>query len=124
MLLRSILAVLWTAFIFYALLSPPSGVPKYWWLELSGMDKLIHAVLFGVEAFLVAWNLVGNKFQRPMLWSLLWCFLLGGGLELAQFYWATGRDGDFLDLLADMVGAVIAIVGFPQIRKKFTSIVE
>lgn len=118
MLVRLILAVLWTAFIVYALISSPSGVPKYWWLGLPGMDKFIHAILFGVEGFLVVWFLLNRKLQRAMLWSIAWCVFLGGGLEVVQFQFVPDRNGDLLDLVADAFGAVVAVVGFVQIRKK------
>ena len=108
---RVVLAVLWTAFIFYGLTSEPSGIPRFPWLVQPGVDKLIHAILFAVEAGLLA--LVFSKTERPKLWLpiLAWCFILGGGLEVVKHMWIEGRSGDVLDLIADMVGAILGILG-------------
>ncbi|MFC2175641.1 VanZ family protein [Bacteroidota bacterium] len=103
--------LLWTAFIIYALVSEPSGLPKYRWLDFPGADKLIHAVLFLVE--IVAWGWV-FRFNLTFKWvliGLLGCLALGGGLEIIQHKWIDGREGDSLDLLADMIGAIMGSVG-------------
>jgi VanZ family protein len=106
---RIVLAVLWTAFIFYGLTTEPSGIPRFAWLVQPGVDKLIHAILFAVEASLLAF--VFGKTERPKLWLpiLAWCFILGGGLEVVQHNWIESRSGDVLDLLADMVGGVLGL---------------
>ena len=104
-----ILAVLWTAFIVYGLLSEPSEIPRFPWLVKPGVDKVIHAILFGVEAGLLvlAFQNIRNKLLVVSL--LIWCFVLGGFLEVVQYYWVSGRTGDVFDLLADMAGAVIGV---------------
>jgi len=108
---RIVLAVLWTAFIFYGLTSEPSGIPMFPWLEKPGVDKLIHAILFAIEAALLGF--VFQKWKEPKAWLaiLAWCFILGGGLEVVQHMWIEGRSGDVLDLIADMVGAILGILG-------------
>lgn len=110
MLLRLISAVLWTAFIFYALLSEPSTIPKYPWLAFPGVDKLIHAALFGIEAGLIQWYADGRGWKHIFYINLAWCILLGGALELFQYWFIEGRSGDFLDLLADAAGAVLTLL--------------
>ncbi|MFT6210053.1 MAG: VanZ family protein [Bacteroidia bacterium] len=106
---RIVLAVLWTAFIVYGLSSKPNGIPTFPWLEEPGVDKLIHAILFAVEASLLAF--VFGKTERPKLWLpiLAWCFILGGGLEIFQHFWIVGRSGDVVDLLADAVGTLLGL---------------
>lgn len=110
--LKIVLAVLWTAFIIYGLTSEPSGIPRFPWLVKPGVDKVIHAVLFGIEAGLLA--SVFTKTENAKLWLpiLGWCFILGGGLEVVQHVWIEGRTGDFIDLIADMIGAVLGIAAF------------
>lgn len=112
--LKLILAVFWTAFIVYGLLSEPSDIPRFPWLVKPGVDKLIHAILFGIEAGLLAWGLLRNR-----NWiNIIWCFLLGGGLELVQHFWINGRSGQPMDLVADMVGAVLGIWLMNRLLKK------
>lgn len=103
--LKWILAVLWTAFIVYGLTRTPSGIPRYPWLAIEGVDKVIHVILFGVEAFLLG-QAVGVGKRLHAFYIIAWCTVLGGGLELVQLYGINGRSGDFFDLLADTVGAV------------------
>ena len=102
-----ILAALWTAFIVYGLLSEPSGIPKFPWLVKPGVDKVIHAILFGVEAALLGLAFQNTRNKLLFVSLLVWCFVLGGFLEVVQYYWVSGRTGDVFDLLADMAGAVI-----------------
>ncbi len=117
--IRLIMAVLWTAFIVYALLSEPSHTPRFPWLIKPGVDKLIHAVLFGIESFLVLLAFAGKQ-AKPAIWiNIIWCFLLGAGLELAQHLWINGRSGEVLDLIADVLGAVVAAWVFTIVRNKF-----
>ncbi|MCF8277135.1 MAG: VanZ family protein [Flavobacteriales bacterium] len=114
---RIVLAVLWTAFIIYGLTAAPSEHPRFPWLALEGMDKLIHVLLFAVEASLVALALSNENANRTVILALLWCSILGGSLELLQHYFVEGRSGDVFDLLADMIGSVLAI-GIKSIFEK------
>ncbi len=103
------MAVLWTAFIVYGLTRTPSGIPRYPWLAIEGVDKVIHIILFGVEAFLLGLA-VGVGKRLHTFYIVAWCTLFGGALELVQLYWINGRSGDFFDLLADAVGAVFGVL--------------
>jgi VanZ family protein len=106
---RIVLAVLWTAFIVYGLSSKPHGIPTFPWLEEPGVDKLIHAILFAVEAALLAFAFQQSKWTKTWLTILAWCIILGGGLEIFQHFWVVGRSGDVVDLLADAVGTLLGL---------------
>jgi VanZ family protein len=101
-----VLAVLWTAFIIYGLTSIPSELPRFPWLALPWVDKVIHVVLFGVEAALLGLASTTDNGPKRWLSIFIWCFVLGGGLEIIQYYWVDGRSGDVFDLLADMLGSL------------------
>jgi VanZ family protein len=107
---RIVLAVLWTAFIFYGLTTEPSGIPRFAWLVKPGVDKIIHAILFTIEAGILVFIFEKSNGRKTWLAILSWCFILGGGLEIVQHFWIEGRSGDFLDLLADMVGGIFGII--------------
>jgi VanZ family protein len=113
-----ILAVLWTAFIIYGLTSVPSEIPRFPWLVWPGVDKLIHLVLFGVEAGLIALAFAKDNGKKLWIPILVWCFVLGGGLEVVQHNWVEGRSGDAIDLMADMLGAVVGLLAIRFILKK------
>ena len=110
------MAVLWTAFIIYGLTKTPSTEAKYWWLEIEGVDKVLHAIIFGVEAFLLMWANERKRFTTVVI--IGWCVLLGGVLELVQFHFVEGRNGDMLDLIADAAGALIGVLPFPLLVKR------
>lgn len=115
--LKWIWVVLWTAFIVFGLLSPSDGSPLFPWLDFKGVDKLIHIVLFAIEAALLMFAL-GSKRLLTIVSVLGFCIVLGGVLEILQFFFVEGRNGDFWDLLADMLGASVgaAFVYFPVIK--------
>ena len=104
-----LLAVIWTAFIIYALVSEQSKIPRFPWLAEPGVDKLIHIILFGVEAGLLAFMVPKTEKRKFWIPILAWCFILGGGLEVVQHVWIEGRSGDVLDLLADMIGGALGM---------------
>ncbi|MCB9186182.1 MAG: VanZ family protein [Flavobacteriales bacterium] len=116
--IKWILAVFWTAFIVYGLVSPQDDVSHFPWLEIEGVDKLIHGVLFAVEAGLLLWAVGRTSALFAMAGVVVWCMALGGVLEVVQFYWVEGRNGDLLDLLADTVGALVGVLAIGVLRKK------
>jgi VanZ family protein len=68
--------------------------------EIFGWDKAEHFTgYFGIALLAtLAWGL-----KRSLIWVYLGIALLGGALEILQFY--TGRDGDWHDELANCLGA-------------------
>ncbi|MBL4586793.1 MAG: VanZ family protein, partial [Flavobacteriales bacterium] len=84
----------------------------------SGADKVVHVILFGIEAFLLSWSLHRQPKFRVVFYVLLWSFVLGGGLELVQHSYIEGRSGEPLDLLADMVGALLAVLSGVLMQKR------
>jgi VanZ family protein len=108
-LIKVILVFLWTAFIISALVRPPVEVPRFKWLAYPGVDKFIHAILFFVEASLLAWSFSDINRTKTVLFIIIFCSLLGGGLELVQHQFVEGRSGDGFDFLADVAGASVAL---------------
>ena len=79
-------------------------------------DKWTHMVMYGVLAFVIWWENTRSHDHRYdvrlVVWVLLLPIVLGGVLELAQHYLATYRSGEWLDLVADAIGAAVgALVG-------------
>ena len=116
--IKVMLAVLWTAFIISALIKTPSAIPRFEWLVYPGIDKLIHAILFFVEAALIAWSVGIGFSQKTAIIILIFCAVLGGGLELAQHQFVEGRTGDAIDFLADAFGALLGLWVFQKFNHK------
>lgn len=112
------MAVLWTAFIFYALTQEPSGLPKFKWLAFPGVDKVIHFVIFAIDAVLIQLTVESRKRTNTLVFTIGFCVLFGGTLELVQHYFVEGRNGDAIDWLADALGTLVGVV-LIQNQKKF-----
>ena len=75
-------------------------------------DKWTHMVMYATLSFALAYECSHSRIHRPWLHYLVIVFVLptalGGVLELAQAYCTTYRSGDWLDFLADGLGALAA----------------
>ncbi len=103
MWLRFVPAGLWAFLIFF--LSSQSRLPRIPG-AFPGVDKLAHAAVFGVFAFLL---LYADRFPRGWR-GLFWvgiAFLYGVSDEIHQSF-VPGRTVDIYDGLADLTGALLA----------------
>ena len=104
------LALFWTGFVLFFCLIKSSSVPI---IRISNLDKVAHA--FFHFLFTVLWVLyfqkqfIGTKFQKLVAVALGFSFIFGIMIEIAQSLFTTTRKGDFLDVLANTTGAVIAV---------------
>jgi VanZ family protein len=68
-------------------------------------DKAVHFLFFGGLA-LLAWLAVGPRWT-PLIWITVVCI---GGLDEAYQMFTPGRTSDWKDLLADAIGAAVALL--------------
>lgn len=111
-----LLAVLWTVGILVALTLPTGSMPD---TQATGVDKLVHAGLFA--GFGLLWL---RGLCPPGADGLRACFRLRGGLffvggvlfaigtEVYQYLLPLQRVGDPYDVTADLLGFVVAFVGY------------
>lgn len=103
----------WAVVVAIALWSPGGGAPSRWpwseWLRAlseAGADKLVHAALFAVQA----WLLCGSR-RGGWRWFAT-CFTLASGYgvvtELGQLH-VPGRDAGVADALANAAGAAVGV---------------
>jgi VanZ family protein len=100
------LAIIWTLLIFIACFTPGKDIPQ---VDVPFIDKWTHLVLFGGFAFL--W--LCARPVRTASW-LITIFLISAGLgsfiELMQgLLTFLGRSMEFLDAVADSIGALLGI---------------
>lgn len=81
---------------FYALFSPHPAAPEH---PFPLSDKLVHATLFALLAATTRWRF------GPAVRLLVAVVAYAAASELVQQLLLPSRDGDLLDLLADVVGA-------------------
>lgn len=100
------MAILWTLLIFIACFTPGKDIPE---VNVPMIDKWTHFALFGVFTFL--WLCA-----KPLLtgrWLITLFFIgvgLGAFIEVMQgILTFLGRDMEFMDGVADAIGAALGI---------------
>ena len=75
--------------------------------DVRFIDKWTHIVLFGTICAVLALEMGINRCRRWLWFAPILATLLGGLVELMQANLTTYRSGEWLDFVADTVGAVI-----------------
>jgi VanZ family protein len=105
-----LVALLWTGVVAYFCLIKSSEIPT---IEIPNLDKCVHTFFHFVFTFV--WFLFFRKqlqlnyITRPLLYSFLFSFLFGIGIEIGQKLMTTTRHADVLDVVANLVGATLAV---------------
>jgi hypothetical protein len=111
--------------IFILLSMPSSGEPGTGWLsyllELPYADKVIHVGLFGSLALslfshLEQYSNISFRSTRTKALSLILCIVFGIGMEFYQKYFVPSRSLDVIDMLADAMGALLALPFFNMVK--------
>ena len=102
----------YTLLLTYMLLRPADSLPKdIHWFE--GADKVVHFGIFGVLGFLFEATYPKQDFYKYLAILLLYAIFT----EIAQHLMDNGRSGDVMDLLADILGIIIAYILFRYVEK-------
>jgi len=110
-----VFSVIATAIIVYLLLMPPDATSSkfYSWLHFKNSDKLIHFLMFFFLNFVYLYDY--TKFKNPRhtkinkeLAFTAVAAMVGLLSESAQLAMGLGREYDNLDLVADVLGALVA----------------
>ena len=87
--------------------------------DIPDIDKLLHALVYGVLALSTAYAVPGSRFAkspfRSALLIVLFCLLYGISDEFHQSF-VPNRTPSLFDLAADTFGAVIAMAGVYFVR--------
>jgi VanZ family protein len=96
-------SVIWGAIIMVATSLPGSALPRG--PDIPGLDKVVHAGLYGTLGFLVIRAMTGRA--RPgMAMALAVIALIAAADEWHQ-QWIPGRSMDAFDWAADVAGATL-----------------
>ena len=90
-------------------------------MSLSFSDKFSHffAYFFLTTAWLYSIK-VYQDFQKKIKYVFLGCFIYGIIIEVLQDAITSHRTGSFLDILANVVGMVLAMIIFHLFEKKIS----
>ena len=105
-------AVAWAALIAFLCLTPATTLPTWEWADLLSVDKFVHAVMFGVLTWLLARGLRRRSTNalsdgRLLLVAGAASFFYGASMEVLQQIPGLGRQGDWVDLTANTIGALV-----------------
>lgn len=114
-------SMLTLAVILYATLDS-QPIEEDMMLPIPYLDKWIHAIMMGGLVGAIAFDLQRHHKEKPkyLTTKLMWTIWIGvvifGGVdELAQSWMDNGRGSEWLDFLADCVGATVAVFAAPPV---------
>jgi hypothetical protein len=126
---NSFKTLVWVIFefvlIFILLRMPGSDIEGTSWisliLNLPYADKVIHMGLFGSLALSIFFHFdqysnISFQSIRTKAVSLIACILYGIGMEYYQKYFVPSRSFDVIDMLADAIGALLALPFFNIVK--------
>jgi VanZ family protein len=126
---NSLKTLVWVIFefvlVFILLSMPSSGEPGTgllsFLLSLPFADKVIHVGLFGSLALSIFFHFEqysNTTFQttRIKALSLIVCIVYGIGMEFYQKYFVPSRGFETGDMLADAIGALLALPFFNMVK--------
>ena len=105
--LSLLLATGWAAIIFFLSSQPGTDIPP----PFPHMDKVLHALAFGVLGFLVLGGIKPGERDHSHAQLVIAIAIAGayGVLDEIHQHYVPGRMPDVLDVLADLVGAVLGV---------------
>jgi VanZ family protein len=107
--------MLWTLLIAVLTLVPGNYIPRITsFLDWLSPDKLLHFILFGTYAYLLAKGfrkqaVYGFLKQNPVIFSIIIGIVFASFIEVMQKFVIPGRNGNLYDFLADVLGTFLGI---------------
>lgn len=113
--------ILWAAFILFICGVNGSYIPHIRLKDFISPDKIAHMTLFGIQAYLLGLGLRKQLRVFPaLLTALLLTILYGVLIEFLQATIFVNRSFDYLDMLANTAGAIVAGVFLWRKFNKFS----
>jgi hypothetical protein len=102
-----------TLFTILLLCLPGSMVPGTGIFSTKNLDKIVHVFLFGMNVLFWGWHYsASNRNAKSLkiifITATLAISMLGIVMEYVQMYFIPNRSFDGYDILADIVGSVLA----------------
>ena len=115
-------AVFWISLVVTLSLLPQSSISKYQWWHFQHSDKVIHAAIYAIMAMSILFGFHGihRSGARQYLVTFIFCVLIGIGLEGLQQTKLIGRHFEILDIIANIIGALLGSVLYLKIHKYLT----
>lgn len=117
-------ALIWLSIVLILSGYPGKNLPK---APFDEFDKLVHLIIYAILSFLsiMGFSLQSKSFllskSLQYFISVLFSVFAGGLIELLQQYVFINRYGDWLDFIANFIGAVIGVFCFWMFKKYFNT---
>ena len=103
-------AILWFFIIFWIISMPPSSIPRTPLFSIPHFDKLVHTGMFTVFVIFLIFGFdkqsKGIIFRHRYTFSLIIGVIYSIGTEWYQYVYVPGREGEFWDIMANLVGCI------------------
>jgi len=105
-----VVALLWTWIVSYFCLVSSNEIPV---INIQNLDKCIHTFFHLVFTFV--WFLFFSKqlkldiIFKPLMFSVVFSFVFGITIEVLQNLITTTRNAEAFDIVANMVGSILAV---------------
>ena len=80
--------------------------------EISGIDLVAHVILYGIFTYLLLWGISKAEFSiRHKVWKvIILSTSVGILMECLQYKIGNGRNFDFFDIIANIVGTYLGSI--------------
>ncbi len=113
--------IVWAIMILVLMTMSGNSFPKFDLINILSLDKFVHTFVFFILQLLLCYGFYKqkNKLKRfPILISSIITFTYGIGTEIVQAVFSLNRKGDYLDVIANSIGIIIAILLCKFLLKK------
>ena len=112
------ISIAWALVIFGLCSMPGRFIPSVSWLELLSFDKWVHAGVFFCLLCLLGISVNANHQKKTLFHFYFFLSLLyGGALEIMQAKVFSERSADWVDVIANSFGCLMAYVASTKINR-------
>ncbi len=92
-------------------------------LLFPGADKVTHVIMYAGLTSTFCFDYIRRTLARRstivLIWATIAAIAISGVIELLQSYMGVGRNGDWVDMLANIIGAVVGIVAGDKCMRRW-----
>lgn len=112
--------ILWAIVIMWLSLSPSSSIPKVKIVKIPHLDKYVHATMYFILTVLALSMRHFKGFVVNKYLLLTYCLFYGILMELLQNIMKMGRNLDYYDIFANLMGIILGFLIFENVLKSLS----
>jgi VanZ family protein len=113
-------AALWAILVTVLSLSSVAVIPSVGWADFAGIDKAGHVVFYCIMALWIFYGFfrLSKRYRYMAVWTVMFCACFGISMELLQGIMRAGRQFEYPDIAANVLGALLALMIYNIFFKK------